>query len=85
MLYFRCSKRKGDNKMYRVWFDDLEKAIAAFRKVVMDELFGSISGNAYGDFVFQMDDETKYVVKHNDFSVWRNFGDWRNPDWREIK
>lgn len=71
--------------MYRVWFDDLEKAIAAVRSKTPHELFGSISGNAYGDFVFQMDDETKYVVKHDDFSVWRNWGDWRNPDWREVR
>lgn len=71
--------------MYRVWFDDLEKAIAALRKVVKDDLFCFISGNAYGDFVFKLDEEITYIVKHNDFSVWRNFGDWRNPDWREIK
>ena len=71
--------------MYRVWFDDLEKAIAAFRAVVMDELFCSISGNVYGDFIFQIDTGVQYTVKHNDFSVWRNFGDWRNPDWKEIK
>lgn len=71
--------------MYRVWFDDLEKAIAVFRKVVADELFCSISGNWKGDFIFKLDDETSYTVKHDDFSVWRNFGDWRNPDWREIK
>lgn len=71
--------------MYRVWFDDLEKAIAAFRKVVKDELFCSISGNWKGDFIFELDEERKYIVKHDDFSVWRNFGDWRNPDWREIK
>lgn len=71
--------------MYRVWFSDLEKAIAAFRAVVTDELFGFISGNWKGDFIFQTDEDTKYIVKHEDFSVWRNFGDWRNPDWKEIK
>lgn len=77
--------------MYRIRFDDLEKAIAAFRKVVPDELFCSISGNAYGDFIFEISEDIKYTVKHNDFSVrrndssvWRNFGDWRNPDWRKI-
>ena len=43
--------------MYRVWFDDLEKAIAAFRKVVKDELFHSIIGNAYGDFIIQTDEQ----------------------------
>jgi hypothetical protein len=71
--------------MYRVWFDDLEKAIAALRKVERDALFCSISGNAYGDFVFEIAEGITYIVKHNDFSVWRNVGDWRNPDWREIK
>lgn len=71
--------------MYRVWFDDLEKAIAALRKVMKDELFCSISGNWKGDFIFEIDNERKYIVKHDDFSVWRNCGDWRNPDWREIK
>jgi len=71
--------------MYRVWLADAEKAIAAFRKVVKDELFCSISGNWKGDFLFQIDDEIKYVVKHDDFSVWRNWGDWRNPDWKEVR
>ena len=71
--------------MYRVWFDDLEKAIIAVRSKTSRDLFCSIRGNAYGDFIFQMDDETKYIVKHDDFSVWRDFGDQRNPDWREIK
>ena len=71
--------------MYRVWFDDLEKAIAAVRSKTSHDLFGSISGNAYGDFVFKIDEEITYIVKHDDFSVWRNCGDWRNPDWREIK
>ena len=71
--------------MYRVWFDDLEKAITALRKVMKDELFCSISGNADGDFVFKIDEERTFIVKYDDFSVWRNFGDWRKPDWREIK
>jgi len=71
--------------MYRVWFNDLEKAITAVRSKTSDDLFCSISGNGYGDFVFKMDEDITYIVKHNNFSVWRNFGDWRNPDWREIK
>ena len=77
--------------MYRVWFKDLEKAVAALREVVKDELFCSISGNAYGDFVFKMNDDVTYIVKHLyrrngdiEFHVWRNFGDWKEPDWREI-
>lgn len=69
---------------FRVWFDDLEKAIAALRSKMSDDLFCSISGNAYGDFVFKIDDGITYIVKHGDFSVWKNFGDWRNPDWKEV-
>ena len=71
--------------MYRVWFDDLEKAIAAVRGKTGAELFCSISGNWMGDFVFQVDEDRKYIVKHDDFSVWQNFGDWRNPDWKEVE
>lgn len=70
--------------MYRVWFNDLEKALAAFRKVVKDDLFGSIEGNAYGDFVFRIDENVRYIVKHADFSVWRFNGDWRNGSWEKI-
>jgi len=70
--------------MFRGWFDDLEKAIAAVRKTGA-EMFCSISVNLYGDFVFEIAAGIKYFVKHDDFSVWQNFGDWRNPDWREIK
>ena len=72
--------------MYRVWFDDLGKAITAYRSVIKDELFGSISGNASGDFIFRRDDDSTFLVKHDDFSVWRASGDWQNPDyWRKIK
>ena len=71
--------------MYRVWFNDLEKAIVAFRAVVKDDLFASIEGNAYGDFIFRLNENEWYLVKHTDFTVWHNFGDWRKPDWREIK
>lgn len=71
--------------MYKVWFQDLEKAIMAFRSKVKNELFISISGTWDGNFIFCIDDEVSYIIMHDDFSVWRNFGDWRNPDWREIK
>lgn len=71
--------------MFRVWFDDLEKAIAAVRSKTSHELFTSISGNYKGDFVFQIDDEIRYIVKHEDFSVWKNDGDWRIPDWKEVR
>ena len=71
--------------MFRVWFCDLEKAIAAFRKVVKDDLFCKIEGNIYGDFVFTLSEKETYIVKHIDFTIWHNYGDWRNPDWKEVK
>jgi hypothetical protein len=71
--------------MFRVWFCDLEKALVAFRKVVKDDLFCKIEGNVYGDFVFTLNEEETYIVKHIDFTVWHNYGDWRNPNWREVK
>lgn len=75
--------------MFRGWFDDLEMAITAFRKAVLyEDLFCSISVNLYGDFVFEIAEGVKYYVKHDSFdgfTVWRNFGDWKNPDWKEIK
>lgn len=71
--------------MYRVWLADAEKAIAAIREKTDAELFCSVNVNLYGDFIFKIADCIEYFVKHDDFSVWQNFGDWRNPDWREIK
>ena len=74
--------------MFRGWFDELEKAIAAFRALKIDDLFCSISVNLYGDFIFKIADGIEYFVKRDNFggyTVWRNFGDWHNPDWREIK
>lgn len=70
--------------MYRVQFDDLEKAIAALRKVVKDPMFCSITGTYKGGFIFKMDDEVSYTVRLCDFTVWRNFGTWQKPDWRKI-
>ena len=71
--------------MYRVWFDDLERAIDAVRSKASPRMFSSIRGNAYGDFIIEIDDNITYVVKHDDFSVWRDWGNWRNPDWREVR
>lgn len=64
--------------MYRVWFDDVEKAIAAFRSIVKDDLFCSIEGTAYGDFIFRINESEEYLVTHKDFSVWKVVGDWRS-------
>lgn len=71
--------------MYRVWFTDLEKAINAFRSKVPDELFSSIQGNAFGDFVITLDENSKYIVKHDDWSVWK-LGDWRKgrAGWQQL-
>ncbi len=80
--------------MYRVWFMDLERAVdALIEKVEQNEnitleMFGSIEGNAYGDFVFRIDKDRTYVVKHNDFSVWKKNTDWRDSRdgmWKELK
>lgn len=71
--------------MYRVWFKDLEKAISTFRSKVPDELFCSIEGNAFGDFVIVIDENSRYIVKHDDWSVWKT-GDWRKgpADWQQL-
>lgn len=80
--------------MYRVWFMDLERAVdALIEKVEQNEnitleMFGSIEGNAYGDFVFHIDKDRTYVVKHSDFSVWKKNTDWRDSRdgmWKELK
>ena len=80
--------------MYRVWFMDLERAVdALIEKVEQNEnitleMFGSIEGNAYGDFVFRIDKNRTYVVKHSDFSVWKQNTDWRDSRdrmWKELK
>lgn len=70
--------------MYRVWFSDLDKALAIIRDKIVDDLFCSIEGTAYGDFIFRINDEITYIVKHDDFTVWRNYGNWREPDWRQL-
>ena len=57
--------------MYRVWFQDLEKALKVFQEKVPCDLFCSIQGNAHGDFVFYIDELDTYIVKHDDFSVWK--------------
>ena len=70
--------------MYRVWFCDLERAIAAFREKVKTDLFCSIVGNAYGDFVFHIDENKEYIVKHNDFSVWELKNGWKDGKWVQL-
>ena len=66
--------------MYSVWFCDLEKAIKAFRAACPNfETFTSIQGNANGDFVIRYNEEL-FVVKHSDFSVWRQ----ENGKWVEV-
>lgn len=69
--------------MYSIWISDIEKAIKVFKNKVGIDLVDRISGNAYGDLVFSKD-TTTWIIKHNDFSVWRNFGDWRHEDWRRL-
>lgn len=71
--------------MFRVWFCDLEKALVAFRKVVKDDCFCKIEGNWDGDFLITLNERERYIVKCDDFSVWRPVGDWRNGHWEEVK
>lgn len=67
--------------MFRVWFCDLEKALAAFRKVVKDDCFCKIEGNWDGDLIITLDERENYIVKCDDFSIWHQ----RNGRWEEVK
>lgn len=70
--------------MYRVWLQDMEKAITIFRKVCPHiDMLSSINGNAFGDFVFHIDDDTTYIVKHTDWSVWKRGSKW-SEDWVRV-
>lgn len=71
--------------MYRVWFDDLEKAITAFReKYPYMATFCSIYGTYDGDFLIKGSTDT-YLVTHRDFHVYKREGDnWKNSKWVEI-
>ena len=68
--------------MYSVWFCDLPKVLEALRKKLPNlTTFCSISGNADGDFIVKNETD-KWIVKHNDFSVWHldktlgHYGEW---------
>jgi hypothetical protein len=69
--------------MYRVWLTDVEKAIDVLRSKVEIEMLGSICGNANGDFLFHISDDLTYLVKHDDFSVWKKDKDWRKK-WQKV-
>lgn len=71
--------------MYRVWFQDLEKALKVFQEKVPCDMFCSIKGNGWGDFVFCIDELDTYIVKHNDFSVWKIIQNGVGVEWKEIK
>ena len=71
--------------MYRVWFQDLEKALKVFQEKVRCDMFYSIQGNAWGDFVFYIDELDTYIVKHDDFTVWKAIRDGVCTQWEEIK
>lgn len=59
--------------MYRVWFPDLDKAIKALLHAVPSlTMFTDIRGNLFGDFIFIINVDIVYCVKHNDFSVWKD-------------
>lgn len=71
--------------MYRVWFQDLEKALKVFQEKVPCDLFCSIKGNAWGDFVFYIDETDTYIVKHDNFTVWKLLTNGVCQQWEEIK
>ena len=71
--------------MYSVWFIDLEEVIYQLKKKLPDfTTFCSIRGNANGDFIVESETE-KYIVKHTDFSIWKQVGDWKTGKWEEVK
>ena len=54
-----------------VWFSDLEKALDAFYEKLPDiELFNSIEGNIYGDFLITYGNE-KYIIVKGIWKVYR--------------
>ena len=58
--------------MSRVWFSDLDKAIKALLHAIPHlTMLCNIRGNPHGDFIFSIDEDVSYLVKHDDFSVWR--------------
>lgn len=71
--------------MFMVWTCDLPEVIAALvgRKVNID-LFSSIEGNVYGDFIVRVGEDTTYLVKHNTFEVYVHEGNWSTGHWKKI-
>ena len=55
-----------------VWFSDLDKVVKVFReKVPQAELFNSISGNIYGDFLIETSGNNTYIVTHDTLKVYQ--------------
>lgn len=54
-----------------VWFSDLEKALAAFHEKLPEiQLFNSIEGNIYGDFLITYGKD-KYIVVKETWKVYK--------------
>ena len=75
---------------YSVWLQDLNNVVTALSRKVHISCFTAIHGNCYGDFIIEVDDDTKYLVKHDDWSVWKRVEDKRpsgfiNCYWEEVK
>lgn len=70
--------------LYRVWIQDVEKAITVFRKAFpYKTMICGINGNAHGDYILIIDENERYLVKHDDFSIWKCPKDWREK-WQKV-
>lgn len=56
---------------YSVWLQDLNNVVDALSRKVHISCFTTIRGNCYGDFIIETDNDTTYLVKHDDWSVWK--------------
>lgn len=70
--------------MCRIGIQDVEKAIKVFRKALPHcSMICGINGNPHGDYIFIVDEVARYLVKHDDFSVWRCPNNWRER-WQKV-
>lgn len=76
---------------YSVWFSDLNHAITALtEKVPCLSCFTCIRGNYLGNFIIEAGDNIKYMVKHEDWSVWKSVEEEQPSGfiechWEEVK
>lgn len=67
-----------------VWFSTLEQVITVFRqKCPQAELFNSITGNIYGDFIIETTGNNTYIVTHDTLKVYHL--NKNTNTWEEVK